>query len=988
MNDSHDDERRPLVGTKGDDAQVFDIPAGADALFAALVGASDDAIIAKSLDGMIRIWNAGAERLLGWTAAEAIGRPIAMIIPPDRRAEEVEVIAKIGAGERIRHYETIRQRKDGTLVHVSLSISPVRDASGKVVMATKIMRDITQERARAVEREQLLEAERFRRTEAERVQSLLEEQALELEAQAVELEVTIDETRAANEELAHERERADAARADAERARHLLETVVDQLPVGVFVVEAETGRVLLRNRKTDELLGNPSPGAGNVADFATMRAEHLDGTPLGLEERPLARALTAHETVEQMEMQYRRADDTVIEVSVSAAPIRDAGRSVVMAVSTFLDVTPRRAAQREAAERQAVLQGFVSAPGLMMLVVELVEHAGEATDFRIAFANDALGEWMRVDTASIIGRSGSRLGMAADGFHGQLRLFESVHSSGRPVTLEIPSATHPGHWLRMSVSPIQRLAGESPRLGVVMTDVTEEHGHEEQRRRLFHLVEHATDFIGVAKLDLALEYVNPAGLALIGLRSMDAVLGKSAVDLFDLASRLRMETEILPALRGAGRWSGESLLRQVETNESIPIELTVFALAESEDGAPSAYAAVGRAIGERQRLQAELRQAQKMEAVGQLAGGVAHDFNNLLSIILSYSSLVAETLPANDPARADIEEIRLAGERAASLTRQLLAFSRQQVLQPQVIDLNEIVAGTEKMLRRLIGEDIELLVEPAPNLGDTIVDPGQIEQVIMNLVVNARDAMPYGGKVTIETANVVLDDAFVAEREGFSAGPHVMLAVTDTGEGMTAETRARIFDPFFTTKGPGKGTGLGLSTVFGILKQSGGGIRVYSEPGNGTSMKVYLPRADRAGPRTPTPTRTDVVHRGGHETILLVEDEEQVRAVATTILRRYGYHVLEAQSGGDALLICEQHSATIHLLLTDVIMQRMSGPTLADRLRVVRPDMRVLFMSGYTDRAIINHALLDSNVDFIQKPFTPERLAGKVRAALDSRRIV
>jgi two-component system, cell cycle sensor histidine kinase and response regulator CckA len=256
--------------------------------------------------------------------------------------------------------------------------------------------------------------------------------------------------------------------------------------------------------------------------------------------------------------------------------------------------------------------------------------------------------------------------------------------------------------------------------------------------------------------------------------------------------------------------------------------------------------------------------------------------------------------------------------------------------------------------------------------------------VIMNLVVNARDAMPTGGRITIETANVELDEAFIAGREGFTLGPHVMLAVTDTGEGMSAELQSRIFDPFFTTKGPGQGTGLGLSTVFGILKQSGGAIRVYSEPGSGTSMKVYLPRTDRAGPLSPPPVSDEVLRRGGNETVLLVEDEAQVRAVAATILRRYGYHVLDAQSGGDALLICEQHGATIHLLLTDVIMQRMSGPTLAERLRVVRPDMKVLFMSGYTDRAIINHALLNSNVDFIQKPFTPERLAGKVRAVLDA----
>jgi len=406
-------------------------------------------------------------------------------------------------------------------------------------------------------------------------------------------------------------------------------------------------------------------------------------------------------------------------------------------------------------------------------------------------------------------------------------------------------------------------------------------------------------------------------------------------------------------------------------------------LTDQATGTPLAYATVGRAIGERQRLQAELRQAQKMEAVGQLAGGVAHDFNNLLSIILSYSVLVAQTMAPDDPARADVDEIRLAGERGAALTRQLLAFSRQQVLQPQILNLNEIVGGMEKLLRRLIGEDVELLVHMTPGLDDVRVDPGQIEQVIMNLAVNARDAMPGGGRLTIETANIELDASYAARNEGLEPGPYVMLAVTDTGHGMAAATMGRIFEPFFTTKGIGKGTGLGLSTVFGIVQQSGGAIHAYSEPGSGTAMKVYLPRVDRAGsPIRPTAS-PDASRRRGTETILLVEDEPQVRAVAMTILRRQGYHVLEAENGAGALVLCEEHPAAIHLLLTDVIMQRMSGPVLAEQLGRIRPGMKVLFMSGYTDRAIIDHALIDANAAFIQKPFTPDQLAQRVRDVLD-----
>ena len=393
---------------------------------------------------------------------------------------------------------------------------------------------------------------------------------------------------------------------------------------------------------------------------------------------------------------------------------------------------------------------------------------------------------------------------------------------------------------------------------------------------------------------------------------------------------------------------------------------------------------IARDVTERKQLEEQLRQSQKMEAIGQLAGGIAHDFNNLLTAITGYSELSMKRLRPEDPLLSNLQEIKKAGDRAASLTRQLLAFSRKQVLQPKVLDLNEVVADLEKMLRRLIGEDIELCTVLEQKEGRIKADPGQIEQIIMNLVVNARDAMPRGGKLTIETRNIFLDDDYSRKHIGVSAGPFVMLAVSDSGAGINAQIQSRIFDPFFTTKRVGEGTGLGLSTVYGIVKQSGGNILVYSEVGHGTTFKIYLPATDDRPQGYKRDSGPEDSFRGT-ETVLLAEDEEVVRKLVSQVLRLYGYQVLETAGGEEALLISESHPTPIHLLITDVIMPTMSGRELSDRLLKLRPETKVIYMSGYTDTAIVYHGVLEEGAHFIQKPFSTYDLAAKVREVLDKR---
>jgi PAS domain S-box-containing protein len=495
------------------------------------------------------------------------------------------------------------------------------------------------------------------------------------------------------------------------------------------------------------------------------------------------------------------------------------------------------------------------------------------------------------------------------------------------------------------------------------------------------LVENSSDALMLIDAESRVTYITPSTTRLLGWQT-DQIVGRSVFDFLHSDDRELAGNRMAGVLQTPGH-PVSAEVRFLHADGSWRI-MEGVAVGHLDDPSVGAIVVNARDITDRRRLEEQLRQAQKMEAIGQLAGGVAHDFNNLLTAILGYCNLMLEELPREDPLRGDLEEIHSAGERAAALTRQLLAFSRRQMLQPQVVDINTIVQQLEKLLRRLISEDVELKTALAPELMPVRVDPASIEQILVNLAVNARDAMPLGGRLTIETSNVELDEAYAVTHMTVKPGSYVMLAVSDTGQGMDEATRARVFEPFFTTKEQGKGTGLGLATVYGMVKQSGGYIWVYSEPARGTVFKVYLPHAEnriQANPEHPGRRQTDGMH--GWETVLLVEDEDAVRALGREVLRRHGYVVLEARHGVDAIRVAERHTDDIHLMVTDLVMPHMSGRALAERLSNVRPKMKVLFMSGYTDHAVMHRDLTPGSA-FIQKPFTPDAFARKVRTVLDS----
>ena len=743
-------------------------------------------------------------------------------------------------------------------------------------------------------------------------------------------------------------------------------------------------KIAYANPATARVLGIPDPGpliGRSVLEFATP------ATRARIEARQRI-VLEGHQPVEPEPQSFvRPSDGREIHLAVNSVPFVYDGGAAILSIAR--DVTTSVLAEHElarsVAERDRLIASLEYERGRLGALLEKAPAficVVRGHDHVIERVNE--GFYDIVGRRELVGRSAREAlpDLVGQGF---IEAADRVFETGTPVTgkgLPARLQRSAGHdlelrYVNIIFQPLVEADGTTTGVFVHGVDVTDETMAERRIRAQFNhlpvptLVWQRVVRDGVKQFVL-LDFNEAANQRSRG--RLAAHLGEPAQVFF--VHDLCMVEDLERTLD-----HGEPVHRELDLTMRTTGERRRFAIT-CASAPPDLVLAHTDDITERRALEQQLRQAHKLEAVGRLAGGVAHDFNNILSVILSYTEMYLDDLKPEDPLRGDIEEIHKAGLRAVGLTRQLLAFSRQQILQPRVIDLNQTLQGLASMLRRLLGEDIELVILTTDRPRGVHADPGQLEQVIMNLAVNARDAMPDGGKLTLETANIDLEDGPAANLVNAKPGPYLVLTVSDTGVGMDSATCAQIFEPFFTTKAPDKGTGLGLATVFGIVHQSGGAISVTSEPGRGSAFRIYLPHAKRRSEPSNIPVMAGAPV-GGSETILLVEDDDAVRVLARTILRRSGYNVLDAQNGGEAFLVCEQYPSPIHLLLTDVVMPRMNGRQVAERLLPLRQDMKVLYMSGYTDDAAVLHGIHESGVAFLHKPITSDALLRKVRGVLD-----
>ena len=749
-------------------------------------------------------------------------------------------------------------------------------------------------------------------------------------------------------------------------------TLVENAPEALLVLDCDTGHFVDLNEKAVQLFELPKEALFKIGPIDLSPATQPDGR---VSEQVALEKI--HETLRggtpAFEWTYRIASGKEIPCEVRLVSIPSHSRKLIR--GSVIDITERLKADEalRASEKRFTTAFQVSPNPLTITTLK---------EGRILAVNDQFLRISGYTRKELIGNTVLELKLWAK-HEERDRAIQMLIEQGVVRDFEGNMRTKSGE-LRYMIVALERIELDGQEcLLMASNDITERKRAEEELQKsnqeISDLYHNAPCGYHALSTDGIFLRINKTELDWLGYSS-DEVIGKmNFADLIAGESRDEFR-ENFSRLKQQGSLNDFEIEMVRKDGSTIPVLLSATAIKDGEGNLLMLNSTLFD-LTERKRLEAQFRQSQKMEAVGRLAGGIAHDFNNLLTAILGYSQLALLHLKPHEVMHDQIEEIKKAAERAALLTSQLLAFSRRQILQPKVLNLNAVVKEMDNMLRRLIGEDIELLTRLDPTLGRIKADPGQIAQVILNLAVNARDAMPLGGKLTIETTNVDLGEAYAESHLSVQSGPFVMLAVSDTGHGIAEEHRMHIFEPFFTTKEKGKGTGLGLSTIYGIIKQSGGSICVSSEIGQGTSFKIYLPRVEEKPEVKDVIVIEEEIDRG-KETILLVEDEEIVRKLAITILKRSGYTVLEANGGSEALLQSERYTGHIHLMVTDVVMPQMSGRELAERLAPLRPEMKVLYMSGYTDDEIIHRGILELDTAFMQKPFTPDQLLQKVRELL------
>ena len=759
--------------------------------------------------------------------------------------------------------------------------------------------------------------------------------------------------------------------------RTLAHAVQQQMPAGVVVAEVPSGRLVSVNARLTEIFRTAFRPAADLNGYKEWVGFHEDGRELTPLEWPLARSVLNGESIRGEEIQIRRGDGTYGFIRMSSAPVVDSDGRMVAAVGIVVDVTEQRTAERA------------------------VRASDERFRFVAKATNDVIWDWdLRTNSLvwndaveTVFGHRQSEIHPEIDWWYDHIhpddkeRVVTGIHGvldhGGTGWSDQYRYRRHDGSYAtvinRGYIARDQN--GNAVRMIGAVTDVTERTRSEEEIRFQAQLLNAVQQAVVATDPQGIVIFWNKFAENLYGWTAAEA-LGKRVQDLTPSAFMRDHGAEIMERATSGESWTGEFLI-QGKSGKLFPALLTSSPIL---DGSGRMLGIVGVSIDltERRSLEEQFRQSQKMDAVGRLAGGIAHDFNNLLTVIRLNTEIIIDGFDATDPRAEDVKQIRNAADRASSLTRQLLAFSRKQMLQPRVLDLNSVVGNLEPMLRRLIGEDITITSSPRAR-GYIVADPGQLEQVLVNLVVNARDAMPEGGRINIETSNIELDEHYTSEHSPVIPGRYIMLAVGDNGVGMNRDTLEHAFDPFFTTKEAGKGTGLGLATVYGIVKQSGGYVWIYSEPGLGTTIKLYLPEVSAAAAFTTAgePGAGARESARGSETILLVEDEEAVRSLTSRILERQGYRVLSAQHGRDALEIATREEGRIDLVLTDIVMPGINGRGLVERLAGIRPHIKSLYMSGYTDDDIIRRGFVEPSKAFLQKPFTSDALIQIVRKVLD-----